>query len=52
LEIRNSFPSGSAIAAVGSFFFSSLVFVVDGGEVLWTTHVESGLARQITQIVG
>jgi len=40
------------VAVVESFFFSPLVFVVDGGEVLWTTHVESGLARLITQIVG
>ena len=40
------------VAVVESFFFSPLVFLVDGGEVLWTTHVESGIARQITQIVG
>ena len=40
------------VAVVESIIFSPLVFVVDGGEVLWTTHVESGIARQITQIVG
>ncbi len=42
----------AGVAAVESLIFSPLVFVVDGGEVLWTTHVESGLAKQITQIVG
>jgi len=42
----------AAVAVGESLIFSPLVFLVDGGEVLWTTHVESGLARQITQIVG
>ena len=42
----------AGVAVVESLIFSPLVFVVDGGEVLWTTHVESGLAKQITQIVG
>jgi hypothetical protein len=41
-----------SVAVVESLIFSPLVFVVDGGEVLWTTHVESGIAKQITQIVG
>ena len=40
------------VAVVESFFFSPLVLVVDGAEILWTTHVESGIAKQITQIVG
>jgi hypothetical protein len=40
------------VAVVESIIFSPLAFVVDGGEVLWTTHVESGIAKQITQIVG
>src|SRR5579862_9444218 len=40
------------VAVVESIIFSPLVLVVDGGEVLWTTHVESNLAKQITQIVG
>ena len=40
------------VAVVESLLFSPLALVVDGGEVLWTTHVESGLAKQITQIVG
>lgn len=40
------------VAVVESIIFSPLVFVVDGAEILWTTHVEGGIARQITQIVG
>jgi hypothetical protein len=40
------------VAVVESIIFSPLVFVVDGGEVLWTIHVESGIAKQIPQIVG
>jgi hypothetical protein len=40
------------VAVVESIIFSPLALVVDGGEVLWTTHVESGIAKQITQIVG
>jgi len=42
----------AAVAVGESLIFSPLVFLVDGGEVLWTTHVESGLAKQITQIIG
>ncbi len=42
----------AAVAIGESLIFSPLVFLVDGGEVLWTTHVESGIAKQITQIVG
>jgi hypothetical protein len=40
------------VAIVESIIFSPLAVVVDGAEILWTTHVESGLAKQITQIVG
>jgi hypothetical protein len=40
------------VAVVESFIFSPLALVVDGAEILWTSHVESGLAKQITQIVG
>jgi hypothetical protein len=40
------------VAIVESLIFSPLAIVVDGSEILWTTHVESGLAKQITQIVG
>lgn len=41
-----------AVAAVGTVLFFPIAPVVDGAEILWTTHVESGLAKQITQIVG
>lgn len=40
------------VAIVETILFSPLALVVDGAEILWTTHVESGLAKQITQIVG
>jgi hypothetical protein len=40
------------VALVETLIFSPLALVVDGAEILWTTHVESGLAKQITQIVG
>jgi hypothetical protein len=40
------------VAVVESLIFSPLALVVDGAEILWTSHVESGLAKQITQIVG
>jgi hypothetical protein len=41
-----------SVAVVESLIFFPLSIVVDGAEILWTTHVESGLAKQITQIVG
>jgi hypothetical protein len=41
-----------SVAAAGAVLFFPLAPVVDGAEILWTTHVESGLAKQITQIVG
>ncbi len=40
------------VAVVETVLFSPLALVVDGAEILWTTHIESGLAKQITQIVG
>jgi hypothetical protein len=40
------------VAAVETVLFGPLAIAVDGGEILWTHHVESGLAKQITQIVG
>ena len=40
------------VAAVETVLFGPLAIVVDGSEIFWTTHVESGLAKQITQIVG
>jgi hypothetical protein len=42
----------AGVAVVETIIFSPLALVVDGSEVLWTTHVESGLAKQIIQIVG
>jgi hypothetical protein len=40
------------VALVETLIFSPLALVIDGAEILWTTHVESGLAKQISQIVG
>jgi hypothetical protein len=40
------------VAAVETVLFGPLAIVVDGSEILWTTHVESGLAKQIIKIVG
>lgn len=31
---------------------SALFLAVDVPEMLWTTHVENGLAKEITKIVG
>jgi len=42
----------AAVAVAETIIFSPLALVVDGAEILWTTHVESGLAKTITQIVG
>jgi hypothetical protein len=40
------------VAVVESIIFSPLALVVDGAEILWTTHIESGIAKQIAEIVG
>jgi hypothetical protein len=40
------------VAAVEAVLLSLLFLAVDVPEMLWTTHVESGLAKEITQIVG
>ena len=40
------------VAAVETVLFGPLAIVVDGGEILWTHHIETGLAKQITRIVG
>lgn len=42
----------AAVAFTEAILFSPLAIVVDGSEILWTTHVESELAKTITQIVG
>jgi hypothetical protein len=41
-----------AVAAVETLLLSWLFIAVDVPEMLWTTHVEGGIAKEITQIVG
>jgi hypothetical protein len=41
-----------AVAAAEAILLSWLFLAVDVPEMLWTTHVESGIAKQITQLVG
>jgi hypothetical protein len=41
-----------AVAAVETIFLSELFLAVDIPEMLWTRHVESTIAKEITQIVG
>ena len=41
-----------AVAAVEAIFLSWLFLAVDVPEMLWTQHVEKGIAKEITQIVG
>jgi hypothetical protein len=41
-----------AVAAVEVLLLSTLFLAVDVPEMLWTTHVENGLAKEIAQIVG
>jgi hypothetical protein len=41
-----------AVAAVEALLVSVLFIVVDVPEMLWTTHVEKGIAKEITKIVG
>ncbi|MHB1907668.1 MAG: hypothetical protein ACYCQJ_02210 [Nitrososphaerales archaeon] len=40
------------VAAVEVLLLSALFLAVDVPEMLWTVHVENGIAKQITQIVG
>jgi len=40
------------VTAVEAILLSGLFLVVDVPEMLWTVHVEDGLAKEITQIVG
>jgi hypothetical protein len=40
-----------AVAAVETLLLTWLFLAVDVPEMLWTTHVETGIARQIVQIV-
>jgi hypothetical protein len=41
-----------AVVAVELVFLSVLFLAVDVPEMLWTAHVENGIAKEITQIVG
>jgi len=41
-----------AVAAVETIFLTWLFLVVDVPEMLWTTHVENGIAKEITRMVG
>jgi hypothetical protein len=41
-----------AVMAAEAILLSLLFLVVDIPEMLWTTHVENGIAKEITQIVG
>jgi hypothetical protein len=41
-----------AVTAVETLLLSYIFLAVDVPEMLWTTHVEKGLAEQIKQIVG
>ena len=41
-----------AVAAVEALLLSVLFLAVDVPEMLWTTHVENGIAKEIKQIVG
>ncbi len=41
-----------AVAAAEAILLTWLFLVVDVPEMLWTTHVENGLAKEITKIVG
>ncbi|HEV2390618.1 MAG TPA: hypothetical protein VGS04_07840 [Nitrososphaerales archaeon] len=41
-----------AVVAVETILLTWLFLVVDVPEMLWTTHVENGIAKEITTIVG
>lgn len=41
-----------AVAAAEAILLTWLFLVVDVPEMLWTTHVENGIAKEITAIVG
>jgi len=46
------FVQGLAVAAVETLLLSVLFLAVDVPEALWTTQVEKGIAKEITEIVG
>lgn len=41
-----------AIAAVEALFLSTLFLAIDVPEMLWSRHVEKGIAKEISEIVG
>ena len=41
-----------AVVAVESILLTWLFLAVDVPEMLWTQHVEKGIIKEITQIVG
>ena len=41
-----------AVTAVETLLLSVLFLAVDIPEILWTTHVESGLAKEIQRLIG
>lgn len=41
-----------AVAAAEVLLLTTLFLVVDVPEMLWTVHVENGIAKEITQLVG
>jgi len=41
-----------AVAAAEVILLTWLFLAVDVPEMLWTTHVENGIAKEITSIVG
>ncbi|MEM0118577.1 MAG: hypothetical protein QXV32_09015 [Conexivisphaerales archaeon] len=41
-----------AVMAAESILLTWLFLPIDVSEMLWTTHVENGLAKEITQLVG
>ncbi len=46
------FVQNLAVAAVEILLLSELFIAVDVPEMLWTVHVENGIAKQITKMVG
>jgi hypothetical protein len=40
-----------AVTAIEALFIFALFLAIDVPEMLWTTHVENGIAKEITQIV-
>jgi len=46
------FIQNIAVAAVETLLLSVLFLAVDVPEMLWTVHVENGIIKEITQIIG